>query len=92
MDLHFSCPKCNGAAQISLTDEEVNDIQDHIKKQGRSPTLIVKCENGHELLVTLYNTGDGLGVRDVVIPLHSGDEESASTSDLDWVSKTFGGE
>ncbi|MHA1772460.1 MAG: hypothetical protein ACTSYL_12825 [Candidatus Thorarchaeota archaeon] len=92
MKLHFSCPKCKGAAEIEMTDEEAAEVRDRIIEQGRSPTLIVKCENGHDLLVTLYNSADGLGIRDVVIPLHSGKDKSKPKSDFDWVSKAFGGE
>ena len=72
-------------------------VKNRIKNEGRSPTLIVRCENNHELLVTLYNlrSGDGLGVRDVVVP-HRFDGEKAEPKDkgskeIDWLTKAFGG-
>ncbi len=91
MKLKFSCPECKGSAELEMTDEEAQEIREKISEVGRSPTLIVNCENGHEILVTLYNTPDGLGIRDVVLPLRKDRDEDKPKSDMDWVSKTFGG-
>ncbi len=74
-----------------MTDQEENEVRQQIKSSGRSPTIIVQCQNGHDILVTLYNTPDGLGVRDVVIPLKK-DTSEKPVSEIDWVSKAFGGE
>ncbi|RLI56603.1 MAG: hypothetical protein DRO93_11185 [Candidatus Thorarchaeota archaeon] len=91
MKLVFSCPECNGQAEVAMTDEEAERVRAQILKQGRSPTLIVRCENGHEILVTLYNTPDGLGIRDVVIPMRKDSEEGKPVSEIDWLKKAFGG-
>ncbi|MGY5872778.1 MAG: hypothetical protein RTV72_11070 [Candidatus Thorarchaeota archaeon] len=93
MELSFSCPKCSSGAIISLDDNEVNNIQETILEKGRSPTLISKCGNGHELLVTLYFRDGELGVRDVVMPIETGStvESKKPPSELDWVRDTFGG-
>ena len=97
MDILFKCPECKGKAIVQMTDEEAYDVKQRIQTEGRSPTLIVRCENHHELLVTLYNprTGEGLGVRDIVVPHRADKDESKSddkkTSEIDWLSKAFGG-
>jgi hypothetical protein len=95
MDIRFQCPDCKGHAVVVLTDDEANEIRDRIRSEGRSPTLIVKCENDHELLVTLYNlrSGDGLGVRDIVVP-HKPEltQKSSGSKEVDWLTKAFGGE
>ena len=95
MDIPFKCPECKGTAIVLLTDDEAKNIKVRIKSEGRSPTLIVKCENGHELLVTLYNLrlGDGLGVRDVIMP-HRQDpqkEKGCEDKEVDWLKGAFGG-
>jgi hypothetical protein len=82
---------------VEMTDEEASTIQHRILQEGRSPTVIVRCENNHELLVTLYNlrTGDGLGVRDVVVPHRSAPSESTKktgSKEMDWLAKAFGGD
>ena len=97
MDIRFQCPDCKGAAVVILTDDEASDIRERIRSEGRSPTLIVKCENDHELLVTLYNlrSGDGLGVRDIVVPHKaqiSESEKSSGSREVDWLTRAFGGE
>ncbi|MGY5851996.1 MAG: hypothetical protein RTU92_00345 [Candidatus Thorarchaeota archaeon] len=91
MELQFQCPDCKGKAIVQMTDDEANKIQQRILNEGRSPTLIIKCENSHELLVTLYNlrSGDGLGVRDVVVAVRADTEKPES--DVDWLTKAFGG-
>jgi len=96
MDIMLKCPECKGDATIQISDEEVAEIKQRIQSEGRSPTLIVSCENNHELLVTLYNprTGEGLGVRDVVVPQRAAKDNSKSdksSSEIDWLSKAFGG-
>jgi len=93
MELTFSCPKCSSGAIINLDDVEVKNIQEMIIKQGRSPTMISKCENGHELLITLYFRDGELGVRDVVMPIEAKASENSKEppSELDWVRDTFGG-
>ncbi|MFW9847914.1 MAG: hypothetical protein ACFFF4_02175 [Candidatus Thorarchaeota archaeon] len=81
-----------------MSDEEAQGIRNRIINEGRSPTLIVRCESNHELLVTLYNlrSGEGLGVRDIVVPLkseHDGPKEKKSGSkEVDWLAKAFGGD
>ena len=80
-----------------MSDEDAFAVKERIQKEGRSPTLIVRCENNHELLVTLYNlrSGDGLGVRDIVVPHRSDPDKSQSndkdSKELDWLTKAFGG-
>ncbi len=80
-----------------MSDADAEDVKERIIKEGRSPTLIVRCENNHELLVTLYNlrSGDGLGVRDIVVPHRSvGDidnSEDKDSKEIDWLTKAFGG-
>jgi len=93
MELAFSCPKCSSGAIINLDDAEVKIIQETIIEKGRSPTMISKCENGHELLVTLYFRDGELGVRDVVMPIEARASENPKEppSELDWVRDTFGG-
>ncbi|TFG34569.1 hypothetical protein EU527_02835 [Candidatus Thorarchaeota archaeon] len=93
MELTFSCPKCSTGAVIHLSDEEVKNIQETIIDKGRSPTLLSRCKNGHELLVTLYFRDGELGVRDVVMPIEPGstDESKQKPNELDWVRHTFGG-
>ena len=97
MDILFKCPECKGNALVQMTDEEANEVKQRIQTEGRSPTLIVRCENNHELLVTLYNprTGEGLGVRDIVVPHRADKDDSKSDekkpSEIDWLSKAFGG-
>jgi hypothetical protein len=97
MDILFKCPECKGNAKVQMTDEEANEVKQRIQAEGRSPTLIVRCENNHELLVTLYNprSGEGLGVRDIVVP-HRSDADNSKTdekesSEIDWLTKAFGG-
>jgi len=97
MEIAFKCPECRGHALVELTDEEVTEIRQQIAKQGRSPTLIVRCEKGHELLVTLSNirTGDGFCVRDVTVARRKEGRtgsKSDETKDVDWLIKAFGGE
>ncbi len=80
-----------------MSDEEAQNIRARIINEGRSPTMIVRCENDHELLVTLYNlrSGEGLGVRDIVVPIKSGSDEKKSKSgskEVDFLAKAFGGE
>lgn len=80
-----------------MSDEEAGQIKERIRSEGRSPTLIVRCENNHELLVTLYNprTGDSLGVRDIVVPHRSASGDSSKktgSKEVDWLAKAFGGE
>ena len=95
MELAFSCPKCSSGAIITLDDEEVNNIQKTIVEKGRSPTLLAKCENGHELIVTLYFRDGELGIRDVVMPIDGvttgGKGKESPPSELDWVRDVFGG-
>jgi hypothetical protein len=80
-----------------MPDEEAETIKQRIVNEGRSPTLIVRCVNNHELLVTLYNlrTGEGLGVRDVVVAHRTADESSSKKTEkteMDWLAKAFGGD
>ncbi|MGQ4912684.1 MAG: hypothetical protein ACP6KW_10985, partial [Candidatus Thorarchaeota archaeon] len=69
MQLTFKCPKCSKPASLVLTDSEVERIQSEILENGRSPTLLSRCSNHHDLLVTLYFRDGELGIRDVVVPL-----------------------
>lgn len=95
MQLVFSCPQCTSGAVIELSDEEVQSIKDAIVNKGRSPTLLTTCDEGHELLVTLYFRNDKLGVRDVAVPLGKGKSEKKPgkklAGELDWVRDVFGG-
>ncbi|MFW9807404.1 MAG: hypothetical protein ACFFFK_11810, partial [Candidatus Thorarchaeota archaeon] len=61
-----------------MSEAEAASVKARIINEGRSPTLIVKCENNHELLITLYNLrdGEGLGVRDIVVPQRSDNMDS----------------
>ena len=97
MEILFKCPECKGNALIEMSDEEADAVKQRIQNEGRSPTLIVRCVNNHELLVTLYNlrSGEGLGVRDIVVP-HRSDKESPEpkgkdSKEIDWLTKAFGG-
>ncbi len=91
MELAFSCPKCSSPAKITLSNDEVESIKKQIKNEGRSPTLIAKCENGHELLVTLYFRNEELGIRDVMVPIDINGNEKSKVSEIDWLRSTFGG-
>ncbi len=80
-----------------MPEVEAETIKQRILNEGRSPTLIVRCENDHELLVTLYNlrSGEGLGVRDVVVAHRTTDESSSKKTgknEMDWLAKAFGGD
>lgn len=80
-----------------MPETEAETIRQRILNEGRSPTIIVRCESDHELLVTLYNlrTGEGLGVRDVVVAHRTSDESSSKkkeTTEMDWLAKAFGGD
>ncbi len=94
VNLVFLCPECKGKASMDITEEEVADVKSRIAQDGRSPTVIVKCENGHDLLVTLYNMGDGLGVRDIVVAMAKTEVavDKTEVSEIDWLKKAFGGE
>ena len=97
MEILFKCPECKGNAVVSMTDDEANTVKMRIKEEGRSPTLIVRCENNHELLVTLFNQrdGSGLGVRDIIVPQRTEPEKKKSieegSKEIDWLTKAFGG-
>ena len=94
MELAVRCPECSSGAVIALDEEEVANIKKTIVEKGRSPTLLSKCDNGHELLVTLYFRDDELGVRDVAVPIGTGKEEKKPrkelSGELDWVKDVFG--
>ncbi len=97
MEIRFQCPECKGNAVVQMTEKEAFDVKERIQREGRSPTIIVQCENNHELLITLFNQrdGKGLGVRDVVVPQRAGsDEEKEGTGskEIDWLTKAFGGD
>ncbi|NWF94627.1 MAG: hypothetical protein HXY34_00620 [Candidatus Thorarchaeota archaeon] len=85
----FSCPECKSKAVVRLSETEAAKIKEEISTKGRSPTLIVKCEKDHELLVTLYNSPSGLGIRDVVVPVRSDSKKKGS--EVDWLKQAFGG-
>jgi hypothetical protein len=97
MEIRFQCPECKGNALVHLSDLEASSVKSRIQNEGRSPTLIVRCENNHELLVTLYNlhSGEGLGVRDVVVPHRSDtgmvESNKKDSKEIDWLTKAFGG-
>ena len=97
MEILFKCPYCKGNALVQMSDEEADAVKQRIQNEGRSPTLIVRCINNHELLVTLYNlrSGEGLGIRDIVVPHRSEKESSESkeedSKEIDWLTKAFGG-
>jgi hypothetical protein len=92
MQLSISCPECSSGAIINLSEDEVNSIKTKIKDDGRSPTLLTKCEKGHELLVTLYFRDDELGVRDIAVPIGRSEQEKTEklSGELDWVRDVFG--
>lgn len=97
MEIRFQCPECKSNALVQMSEDDANRVKERIQNEGRSPTLIVRCENNHELLVTLYNlrSGDGLGIRDIVVP-HRADPEKSESKDkgskeIDWLTKAFGG-
>jgi hypothetical protein len=97
MDILFKCPECKGNALVQLSDEEAENVKQRIQNEGRSPTLIIRCENDHELLVTLFNQrgGGGLGVRDIIVPQRadksSSEEKKDGSKEIDWLAKAFGG-
>lgn len=95
MDIVFKCPECQGQTVIKLSEGEAESIRKRINDEGRSPTMIANCENGHELLVTLYNQrgGKGLGVRDVVVPMKTdkAPKKKTGSAELDWLTDAFGG-
>jgi hypothetical protein len=78
-----------------MDEPEAEAVKKRIADEGRSPTMIVNCSEGHELLVTLYINGGKLAVRDVVVPMRAENEdnnENKSPSEIDWLKKTFGGD
>jgi len=97
MEIRFQCPECKSNASVQMSDEDAIRVKERIQNEGRSPTLIVRCENNHELLVTLYNlrTGDGLGIRDIVVPHRAAPDKSETkdkdSKEIDWLAKAFGG-
>ncbi|MEM2143691.1 MAG: hypothetical protein QXS20_01360 [Candidatus Thorarchaeota archaeon] len=88
MELRFSCPECRGPAFLRLSTEEAETLKARIKSEGRSPTVITKCEKGHELLVTVYLTEKGLAVRDVNVAVRTGAKKG---QEIDWIRSAFGG-
>jgi hypothetical protein len=90
MQLMFSCPECSSGAIIELSEDEVEKIKNSIINDGRSPTLLSRCENDHELIVTLYFRDDELGVRDIAVPLEANGKKE-KPKELDWVRSAFGG-
>ncbi len=96
MQLLLSCPECSSKATINLSEDEVESIKKKIMDAGRSPTLLAKCKNGHELLVTLYFRDDALGIRDVAVPLgavESGEPMNGKeANEFDWLRDAFGGD
>ncbi len=97
MEIRFKCPECKGNASVQMSDTEADTVKERIQNEGRSPTLIVRCEKDHELLVTLYNlrNGEGLGIRDIVVPHRSASDKTESkkkdSKEIDWLTKAFGG-
>jgi hypothetical protein len=97
MEIRFKCPECKGNAIVHISDTEAHSVRERIQNEGRSPTLIIRCENNHDLLVTLYilRDGAGLGVRDIVVPHRSDNNKTESESkdlkEIDWLTKAFGG-
>ena len=92
MQFRISCPECSSDATIELKDDEVENIKKAIHDKGRSPTLLSKCDKGHELLVTLYFRDGVLGIRDVIVPLDTGKPRKKLAREIDWVRSAFGGE
>lgn len=90
MRILLSCPSCATEAILNLNDDEAEEIKQRILDGGRSPALIAKCTNGHEILVTLYFRNGSFGVRDVALPIRA-DGTEEKVSEIDWVSKAFGG-
>ena len=90
MQFVFSCPECSSGAKIVLDENEVESIKSAIREKGRSPTLISSCENGHELLVTLYFRDDELGIRDVLVPLETSTKKNDKPKEIDWLRSAFG--
>ncbi|MEM4734343.1 MAG: hypothetical protein QXS20_01380 [Candidatus Thorarchaeota archaeon] len=88
--LVFRCPECKVSAVLEIEDDEAQRILSRIQKEGRSPPLIVKCENGHEILVTVSTvpSGKGLCIRDVAVP----QRKETGKKDDEWLMKAFGGE
>ncbi|MGV9169008.1 MAG: hypothetical protein ACOC38_03605 [Promethearchaeia archaeon] len=75
--------------------DEPEAVKERIAEEGRSPTMIVNCSQGHELLITLYINGGKLAVRDVVVPMRAENEninEKESSSEIGWLKKAFGGD
>jgi hypothetical protein len=91
LQLVFKCPICSSGADLDIDDEQIESIKKAILDHGRSPTLLSKCDDGHELLVTLYFRDDELGIRDVAVPLDPNGEKKEKPTELDWVRSTFGG-
>ncbi len=92
MNLVFSCPKCSAAGEVRFSDEDIEQIRKAILENGRSPTVISRCENGHEVIITLYLRDDKLGIRDIATPLDTGTQgEEKKMGELDWLRKAFGG-
>jgi hypothetical protein len=90
MEIPLTCPKCSKGTILNLSDEEATEVKEKILSGGRSPTLLATCPSGHELIITLYFRNDEFGIRDVVMPMRA-DEENNEVSEIDWVSKAFGG-
>jgi hypothetical protein len=77
-----------------LNEKQEHDVKNRIRSEGRSPTLIAECSEGHELLITLYFRGSELAVRDVIVAYKAGLDENnskVSKSEIDWVRHAFGG-
>jgi hypothetical protein len=79
---------------IDLDEDEIESIKRTIKEKGRSPTVLATCENGHELIVTLYFRDNELGVRDIAVPMGKSQDEKKPekklSGELDWVKDVFG--
>lgn len=94
MNVTITCPECHNDAMLLLSEKQENDVMNKIRSEGRSPTLITECSEGHELLITLYFRGSQLAVRDVIVAYKAGSKDNnskVSKSEIDWVKRAFGG-
>ena len=95
LQIVFQCPECNKSVKMKMKKGEAEDIKKRISAEGRSPTMIVKCPQGHELLVTLYIKEGELAARDIVVPMKiktKKDDKKKAPSEIDWLKDAFGGE
>ena len=92
----FKCPICGERVTLELSDDIISEIEDHIRKHGKSPVYSVVCPKKHQLMALLsvkeQKNNKIVYVREVITTktLNSTKDKTESSSTLDWVTRHFG--